>query len=177
MSPNAPASPKSAQKTIAPATTGKPSRLQRLNARLLRLQQTCENVAAEVAGYLAPLTEEERKSKTGVSLGNLSAEATRLAATSAELPKHAFRLHELKWEPATKKSSAFKPGDVVGLRDRRVERFTKNGAYTAAQVAQLEVISVHGDQAKMKIAGTKELLGLVPLSWLTAKNATAAQAA
>lgn len=176
-----PSQPKSATKSSSNGTASaegkKPGRLQKLNARALRLQTACESVAAELSGYVAALPEEERKGKTGQALVGASTEANRLASTSSEIPKHLFRLHELKWEPAKKPAAGVKAGDVVALRDRRVERFTKNGAYTEAQIAKLEVVSVHADQAKVRIAGSKELLGLVPTSWLTAKNAGAQAAA
>jgi hypothetical protein len=158
-----------------PSADKKPSRLQKLNARAVRLQAAYEAIASELEGYAAAMPANERDGKTGISLLNAATESRAAAAAAAEVPKRLFRLHELKWEvPSKKSSSGIKAGDTVSLRDRRVERFTKNGAYTMAQVARLEVVSVHADQAKVRIAGTKELLGLVPTSWLTTKNTAAA---
>lgn len=170
MSPTAPTKNNSRLNIpAAPAPSAKKGKLQKLNARALALQKAAERVYAELESYCAAVSPEDLKSKTGLTLTAARQDSAKVASTAAELPKHLFRLNELKWEPPVARSgSAFKAGDVVTLRDRRVERFTKNGAYEAKALARLKVVSVHGDQCKIEIESSKEPLGLVAASWLSA---------
>ncbi len=166
-----PNAPKTAARTSTPAGDKPTSRLQKINSRALKLQKNIEKMFAEVDGYVGAMSDEERASKTGAVLKQAHQELVKMGLSAAEVPKHLFRLHELKWEPSIRAANAYKPGDLVGLKGRHVERFTKNGAYKANDISRLRVVSVHGTQAKVQIADSKEALGLVPTSWLTVARA------
>lgn len=164
------ATPNTASKTTAAATkTEKPkTRLERMNVRALYLQRLAEGFRDEIAAFVE--TESEGKTKT--VLEELVANLKTVCEAAAVAPKKLFRLNELKWAPVgSRVASPFKAGIVVALKPNRVDRFTKNGAYEAKALSSLTVASLHGDQAKIQITGTKEPLGLVPTSWLTVKAA------
>lgn len=167
-----PTAPNTKTTRTTPASSDKPtSRLQKINGRALKLQKQIEKLFAEIDGYVNAMSDEERASKTGGVLKQAHQEFVKMGLSSAEVPKHLYRLNELKWEPSIRAAQSYKAGDLVGLKGRHVERFTKNGAYKANDITRLRVVSVHGTQAKIQIADSKEALGLVPTSWLTVARA------
>lgn len=78
-------------------------------------------------------------------------------------------LHSKKWLPA-KVSKGPSAGSLVTLKDFALQRFCKHGAYSAEELKDLKVISVHGPQVKLQ---TKkgDNLGLVSTGWVTRSEA------
>jgi hypothetical protein len=160
----------SAKKPSIPSTEAKLPRgdkelkgpAQRYYGRTIRLASQAAKLMAEVK-VLA-----EREQDGGKSKGAVGAAFMMVGAAHDQLNKMLGQwtaLSDIGWSPA-KVSRGPVAGQVVGLKDFAVERFTKHGAYTKSDVEKLKVISVHGNQSK--VATLKgENLGIINNGWLT----------
>jgi hypothetical protein len=143
----------------------KKGRLDRLNTRLLYAQGLTKKLADDLRGQVERLDDASKAKKLLVELVvHLDASVERQASAG----KNLFQLGEVKWEPSNG-ARLFRAGDAVVIKARHVERFTKHGAYTTAELKGLKVVSVHGQAAKIQTA-KGEALGLVALSWLSASD-------
>lgn len=65
------------------------------------------------------------------------------------------------WKPP---SGAMAVGDMVQVKPNRIGRFVEGGAFTALQLARIQLVSVHGKYAKFALVdGTP--MGLYPLNY------------
>lgn len=164
----APAAPKNAPAPDAPKgkkTGKKRTKLDRINTRLLYAQGLAKKLVEEMRGQIERLDDASKSKKLLVEMV-LHLDAAVERETNAG--KVLFQLGEVKWEPSNG-ARLFRAGDAVVVKARHQERFTKHGAYTAAEIKALKVVSVHGQSAKIQTA-KGEALGLVPLSWLSASD-------
>jgi hypothetical protein len=152
--------PKAEAKAAAPkkGKKAKAGKVDRLNARVLYAAGLAAKIADEMLGQVERLDDGKPVRKLVESVAAHAAAARKtLEDASADL----FRLKDARWEPRGG-ARPFRAGDFVNLKARHVERYTKNGAYAAADLRGMKVLSVHGEAAK--VATPKgESLGLVAL--------------
>lgn len=142
------------------------SRLDRLNVRAIYARGLVAKLVAELVGQVDRLEDGKTKTLVAGALEEVDGASKKLDGAS----KIFFRLKEVKWEPAGGAVS-FRAGDVVSIKARRTERFTKHGAYFPADLRNCKVVSVHGGRDAKLVTAKGESLGLVPLHWLAAGDA------
>lgn len=149
----------------ASVAADKESRLQKLNARFVRIVVSLTAFRDEVAGYAV---REPEKTKSKEQLTQLLNHVGSVQAGMTEGSKNLDKLSTLKWEPPKPGPRAWKKDEKVAIRARHQERFTKHGAYTVAQIVDLVVVSTHGaagEMVKLRLA-SGEVVGIYPAGWL-----------
>lgn len=162
--PIAPTGGGGARREDAPAS--KPTKktntteVDRLKGRLdylLRLGTTLKEITA------AHLERGRGDAAHALSLKRLDDHAAVVVEGAKDAISALFALKQAKWVPVP--GRAFSAGQEVALKEWFAARFTKHGAYTAAEIKKIRVVSVHGDGAKVQTL-KGEALGLVPTSVL-----------
>lgn len=139
--------------------------LAKINARALATKEWAEGITKllDVAGAGKGTALERAMLAIGGALDTVRNQC-------GEISKASFELLEAGWNPPA--TNTYRVGELVTLRSGRGDRFTTDGAFTAEDIAELAVASVHGRLMKVK-TGKNESLGLLPMTWFRRVEAKA----
>lgn len=156
--PRAPRPPRAPKPAAKPKTNAKSKKLlAKINARALATKEWADGLTKVFFASTA-----EKGTALERYIGAIGAALEALHTAAADISAASFDLAQAGWTVPF--AGVYRPGELVTLREGRLERYTDGGAYTAEDLAELAVLSIHGRLMKVK-TGKNECLGLIPMTW------------